>query len=96
MKHFKKFCLICILAIISLLVIYPVFYTICYRNEIIRNISWIEYEVKAGDSLWQIARTHCPVTVNIQHWIHEIRTQNQIANPGALQVGSIVRIPVSR
>lgn len=95
MKHFKKFVLICILAIISLIVIYPVCYAIYHRNASIRNVLWVEYEVKAGDSLWSIAVDNCSTILTLDDWVYRIRQKNSIDNPGALQVGSLIQIPIS-
>jgi hypothetical protein len=94
--HIKKLLLILILAIVSLLSIIAITQTVYARNYAISNVEWIDYTIEPGDTLWRIARVNCPATVQIQHWLHEIKQANGITNAGVLQVGQIIKIPVGR
>lgn len=94
MSTFQKIALALFLGACLLLAVYAVSYTIYHRNQILAQIEWIEYTVQPGDTLWRIARTYCPPTIQLNYWLHEIREANGISNPGGLQIGQVIQVPV--
>lgn len=69
-----------VLIIISILLLNLAF------QDTMDGIEWHEeiYRIKAGDSLWTIAGTYCPESVDRREWIEEVRGLNGLQ-------GSVVR-----
>lgn len=55
----------------------------------------LDVVVEENETLWEIASRHTDSTVDIRKTIYDIQQLNHITNPGDIQPGQIIKIPVS-
>ena len=89
-KH-EVFLVIVILAILSLLSIVCLFYANYAQSP--KNFETKAVVVSQGDTLWRIAQREQP-DGNIQELVYYIREINNIEDPGSLQPGQEILVPV--
>lgn len=84
MNKFEK--AVIILAALALLILFA-------ANSLkAKSYSETEIVVNQGDTLWSIASTYCPDTIDKREWIYETRKANGITDAGALRVGQVITI----
>ncbi len=76
-----------IITVISLFINSRKVYSFTYKEE------HIEVIVKAGDTLWKIAKEHMPKDYDIRKMIHEIREINNMETADVYP-GDLVKVPI--
>lgn len=73
-----------------------VVFQVGYRTGIEQGTSteWVEYTVRSGDTLWDIAKENKPVTYGYEKWIYEVTEQNNCS--ANIKPGQVIRILVNK
>ena len=90
-KRKAFFCFVLVMCILLLLCILCIFYS--YYARLPKFFSTRQITVGNGETLWHIAKREYPNS-NLQEVIHYIREINDIKDPGKLQPGQVLELPV--
>lgn len=75
--------------VLILIVLLPIWGSGYAKGE----LSWSEYEVAEGDTLWEIALRTLPDGVDTRRYIFEIRQANNL-DSSFIKTGQVLRIPI--
>ena len=90
-KRKAFFCFVLVMCILLLLCILCIFYS--YYAQPPKNFKTKTVVISQGDTLWRIAQRERP-NGNIQELVYYIREVNSIKDPGSLQPGQEILVPV--
>ncbi|MFS8541602.1 MAG: LysM peptidoglycan-binding domain-containing protein [Tissierellales bacterium] len=78
-----------VISLVSLIVNVKEAYSSTYKQE------YKEVIVKAGDTLWKIAKEHMPKDYDIRKMVYEIRKINHLESAD-IYPGDLVKVPIVR
>ena len=90
-KRKAFFCFVVVMCILSLICIICIRYSKYTRSP--KFFSTRQITVGNGETLWHIVQREYP-NANIQEIVHHIRELNGITDPGKLQPGQVLELPV--
>ena len=82
-----------LVTIIILVLLFTVFSILCARPAI-SSQEPVAYTVRKGDTLWDICRAHYGNTCDVREMVWWVRQLNNIEDPGELQPGMELWLPI--